>query len=308
MLSAILEDFQALRNVQVSTLVAPDFPHSLSVSHERVLRDEREHFILLAQQADSTLVVAPEFDDLLLTRARLVEEVGGQLLGSTPEGISQTADKLALAQLWKDHQIRTPNTSLLHKPQDERWAIRFLAVLKPRFGAGSQLTYRLHELDTSQKTNIHEAQTRGMEFVVQPYVSGLASSVAFLIGPNGPVPLSPARQLISDDGNFTYLGGEIPLPQKFRQRAISLAQRAVECVSGLRGYVGVDLILGEADDGSQDFAIEINPRLTTSYIGLRQLAETNLAEAMLNVVQGANISLSWRDGVVRFCHDGKVQD
>ena len=38
--------------------------------------------------------------------------------------------------------------------------------------------------------------------------------------------------------------------------------------------------------------IEINARLTTSYVGLRVLAETNLAEAMLRVVEVARFLLS----------------
>ena len=53
---------------------------------------------------------------------------------------------------------------------------------------------------------------------------------------------------------------------------------------GLSGYVGVDVVLG--NDG-RDWAIEINPRLTTSYVGLRALAGFNLAEAMLAVARVA---------------------
>ena len=41
--------------------------------------------------------------------------------------------------------------------------------------------------------------------------------------------------------------------------------------------------------------IEINPRLTTSYVGLRALASCNLAAALLNVVAGQKPRLTWRD-------------
>jgi predicted ATP-grasp superfamily ATP-dependent carboligase len=69
----------------------------------------------------------------------------------------------------------------------------------------------------------------------------------------------------------------------------------------------VDLVLGDAADGSRDWAMEINPRLTTSYLGLRTLATTNLAEAMLRVVRGEPISEPrWRRGTVRFQADGTV--
>jgi predicted ATP-grasp superfamily ATP-dependent carboligase len=44
----------------------------------------------------------------------------------------------------------------------------------------------------------------------------------------------------------------------------------------LRGYVGVDLLLTQ----NEALLIEINPRLTTSYIGVRQVIDLNLAQAM----------------------------
>ena len=88
----------------------------------------------------------------------------------------------------------------------------------------------------------------------------------------------------------------MPLPDHLAVRAVELGRRAVTAVSGLCGYVGVDLVLR-----GQDQVIEINPRLTTSYVGLRALAKTNLAEAMLRTVEGkAGVALEWNAGRVRF--------
>ena len=132
--------------------------------------------------------------------------------------------------------------------------------------------------------------------------------MAFLCGPRGQVPLLPTFQLLSDDGRFKYFGGELPIPDHLTARAVKLAYAAVACVPGLRGYVGVDLVLGDADDGSRDYAIEINPRLTTSYIGLRMLADFNIAEAMLRIASGEEFgALTWKPGRVRFSADGVVQ-
>ena len=38
-------------------------------------------------------------------------------------------------------------------------------------------------------------------------------------------------------------------------------------------------MLGDDPAGADDVVIEINPRLTTSYLGLRRLARDNLADA-----------------------------
>jgi predicted ATP-grasp superfamily ATP-dependent carboligase len=143
--------------------------------------------------------------------------------------------------------------------------------------------------------------------IFQPFVPGRAASVAFLCGPNGNIPLIPAFQHLSDDGRFHYLGGELPIPPPLAERAVRLATQAVACVPGLLGYVGVDLVLGDAADGSADFAIEINPRLTTSYVGLRRLAECNLAEAMLKVATAAEPpEMAWGKEPIRFAPDGSI--
>ena len=73
-------------------------------------------------------------------------------------------------------------------------------------------------------------------------------------------------------GTFQYLGGSCPLPSGLAARADRLARCAAAAMPEWRGYIGIDLVLGEANDGSEDYLIEVNPRLTTSYVGLRVLA------------------------------------
>jgi hypothetical protein len=111
--------------------------------------------------------------------------------------------------------------------------------------------------------------------------------------------LPPATQELSRDGRFRYLGGRLPLPAPLANRAIALAERAVRTVPGLLGYVGVDLVLVEKPEG--DRVIEINPRLTTSYLGLRRLVRGNLASALWRIARGEIIApLQWYQQQVRF--------
>jgi predicted ATP-grasp superfamily ATP-dependent carboligase len=137
--------------------------------------------------------------------------------------------------------------------------------------------------------------------ILQPYLGGRAVSVACL----GGVPLPAAEQCLSTDGRFHYQGGRVPLPPSLAVRAQRLAARAVAAIPGLCGYVGVDLVLGEPTDGSNDAVIEINPRLTTSYVGLRRLARCNLAEAILAAGLGRLLpNLSWHSATIHFRADG----
>jgi len=102
------------------------------------------------------------------------------------------------------------------------------------------------------------------------------------------------RQHITPGRPFQYLGGEIPLVHPAAGYALELAQAAVALLPGLQGYVGVDLLLS----GSQAWLIEINPRLTTSYVGLRQVIQLNLAQAIWDACRQARlparVSLSGR--------------
>jgi hypothetical protein len=131
--------------------------------------------------------------------------------------------------------------------------------------------------------------------------------LSFLIGGEQIEPLLPASQELTDDGRFRYQGGVLPLPPPLSDRAVRLATQAIYPVSGLRGYVGVDMILGKSADGTEDQVIEINPRMTTSYVGLRALAKTNLAEAMIQIAEGKRIEpVNWKTGKLLFRPDGRV--
>jgi predicted ATP-grasp superfamily ATP-dependent carboligase len=267
MLSALREDLSRCPGVQVSTLrVQP-------AAEEDAFRD-------LAAAADWSWLIAPEFDGILTQRSRWVEEVGGRLLGSSPQAIDATADKLLLSRFWASRNVSTPPTEKGTYP----------LVCKPRFGAGSQATFLVHdEEELAQAQRQAHAEDWNGELMLQRYVPGLAASVAFLCGGGKRRSLPAVEQRLSRDGRFRYRGGRLPLPENLDRRARRLAERAVEGIEGLHGWFGVDLILADAEDGSGDAAIEINPRLTTSYLGLRRSARFNLAEALLAMIRGSPI-------------------
>ena len=172
-----------------------------------------------------------------------------------------------------------------------RPTLRF--VVKPRFGAGSQETF------LTDSPNLETS--RHGEIIVQQFVPGRPASVAFLIGPRQVLVLPPAWQDLADDGRFHYRGGSAPLPAEIADRATQIAQKAIDTVPGLAGYVGVDVILG----GERDHVIEINPRLTTSYVGLRTLALDNLMDILLRLTRGESVPAPrWRAGNVIWTADG----
>jgi tyramine---L-glutamate ligase len=306
MLDAVLQDFGHCRGVQTVTLLDGQWQHSPSAwpNHRTVLvaaGEEKARFVELARQADFTLVIAPEFDDVLFTRCRWVVETGGRLLGPAPDAVRLTADKLLLAEHFQQCGVPTPATRSWH------WSNTvgaFPLVLKPRFGAGSQATFLLHNHEDVVAARHSGADGWAGELIEQPYCPGVAASVAFLRGHDNTIALPAAAQHLSTDGRFRYQGGALPLPPDLEARAQRLGGQAVAAVDGLFGYVGVDVVLGSAND----VVIEINPRLTTSYVGLRRLARFNLAEALLAVTAGTPLPcLDWHSGSVCFHADGTLE-
>jgi predicted ATP-grasp superfamily ATP-dependent carboligase len=312
MLSAVLEDFARCPGVETVTLIDPVLSPRLQTWNiaSRVLQPgtEESSFRALAADCDWTLVIAPEFDDILAERCRWVEDEGGRLLGPSSAAVARTADKLTLARHWNSLGIPTPAPLDPSDPASPL-TICFPLVYKPRFGAGSQATFLVSTPEELRRVGDHAAREGWQgEMIAQPYVPGLAASVAFLAGPKQLIALPAVVQHLSSDGRFHYLGGRLPLPEELDLRARRLAERSVRTIDGLHGYFGVDLVLGSAGDGSADAVLEINPRLTTSYIGLRRLARFNLAEALLAVVAGSPLSCwSWRTEHLVFRADGLAE-
>jgi predicted ATP-grasp superfamily ATP-dependent carboligase len=301
MLSALLDDLARCPGVQIRTLLSPQRSSPQQLSERIIIQciqpaDEIDAFCALATAADWSLVIAPEFGDILAERSRWVEEAGGRLLGSSIKAIYATADKLRLSQLWSARGIPTPSPELTYP-----------LVCKPRFGAGSQATFLVHDEEELEQAR-RQARAEGWsgELMLQRYMPGLAVSVAFLSGKRQRHSLPAVEQRLSCDGRFRYLGGRLPLRENLDRRARRLAERASKCIEGLHGWFGVDLVLGDAEDGSGDVAIEINPRLTTSYLGLRQLARFNLAESLLAVATGSPVqSREWRADTIVFDADSQ---
>jgi predicted ATP-grasp superfamily ATP-dependent carboligase len=311
MLRAVLEDFARCPNVKTVTLIDPVLSSGLQTFNidARFLQPgtEERTFRALAAECDRTLVIAPEFDNILAERCCWVEQAGGHLLGPSSASVRLTADKLTLARHWQVYGIPTPAAIEALAPLTSR-DFSYPLVCKPRYGAGSQATFLVRDEQELERAILQvEAEGWPGPLILQPYVPGIAVSVSFLAGAERMFSLPAVRQDLSDDGRFHYRGGGLPLPRDLDRRARGLAEKAVRTVPGLFGYFGVDLVLGAAVDGSADSVIEINPRLTTSYIGLRQLGHFNLAQALLALVTRTPLpDESWRTEPIVFRADGRI--
>lgn len=310
MVRAVTEDFAALEGVEVWGLRDSRLA-DFSLPRREIMvassAEERRDFVRLAGKCEWTLIIAPELDGMLAERVNWLRETNTRLLTPAGEFLAIASSKNGTAEHLRACGVPTPAT-----PTEP---YHFPLVLKRDDGAGSlamRLMHNQEEWETvSSSIPLPSAafpqrrRDRGAEeeYRLEQFCPGLPVSVALLCGPAGNVPLQPCEQRLEPD-TLAYLGGSTPLPQDLEKRAQSLALAAIGAMPPTVGYVGVDLVLGETVDGSQDVVIEINPRLTTSYVGLRRACRQNLAQAMLDVANGGRVELSFRKERVEFRADG----
>lgn len=219
--------------------------------------------------ADAVFVIAPEFFGILESRTRDVERLApGRLIGCSSDAVRLCADKLALAEFLPTIGVPTIETHPFD-PEEPTVDWPFPIVIKPRDGAGSTLTFRV---DSDEQFANVASQLRtdgeGFAFVQQPFVPGTALSGAVLISghpADRTVKVLPtAEQRLTDDGLFQFCGVSLPgtVTEYEHQAAEQIIRRCCKAIPGLNGHVGFDLIADT--DGVR--LVEINPRLTTSWV------------------------------------------
>ncbi len=253
---AIVADFGALSGVEVRFTLDARF-RAVRGSVAIGPGQEPRRFAALARESDAVLVIAPESGGILARREGRLRALGVPSLGCEPKAIALAGDKLACVNWLGKNGVRVVPTR------------RYLGgctwprplVIKPRRGAGSIETYLL----VNDATPWPRLMGPG---VVQPFVSGVAMSAAAIVSKNGRVDwIGTATQDVAiRGGRFAYRGGEASggLPVELRK---SLT-KAVAAWRGLAGWVGIDYMW--EPETRLATVLEVNPRLTTSYIGQRQ--------------------------------------
>lgn len=295
MRNALAQDFAAMDSIEEIHLL-----HDIRLPRAQVPRqvlhtihtasEELKTLQSVAQQVDAVIVIAPEFGELLCQRSQLVESVNGELRSPSSQIGRLCSDKARTCEHLAAQDVPTPRGISFSRSSSLPSSDLFPAVLKPNDGAGSQAVQMIESVEKLAECDLSSATSWRLE----QFHPGMPVSVSLLAGPRGFIALQPCTQNLSDDGRFKYRGCTTPIEPHLSARAQRLALAAASTLPPAKGYLGIDIVLGSAENGSQDVVIEINSRLTTSYLVLRQACEQNLAAAMLKWAAGEPIELTWR--------------
>jgi predicted ATP-grasp superfamily ATP-dependent carboligase len=305
MLCALLMDFRRWGAVRTITALDSRFDEKIPGLTRNTLPADKvffarqgEHeeiYLSLLKRCDAVLVIAPETNGILSKLAALAEIAGTPLLGCSASAAAAAGDKAECGRILDLANLPIPETriadfnSALQVVRD----MDFPLVVKPIDGVGSEGVFQINELCDlpSILANVRRS-TSHEQILLQSFAGGIPASVSLLVANGRCLPLSLNRQLMEGNTPFHYAGSQVPFFHHAAGYAMELASDAAKQITGLKGYVGVDLIL--SDEKAR--LIEINPRLTTSYIGLRQVAQVNLAqtiwEACMNGILPDRVSLT----------------
>ena len=225
------------------------------------------------ESADLVWIIAPESDGILLKLNKMARASACELIGCDDDAVKLTTSKYATNQHLNDLGIPALESERLTDKtinSDKGW------IVKRDDGAGSD---DCHFFQNIAEYSLWEKQIGNKDkYIQQRYVEGIAASMSVLYGIKETVLLSCNKQLVRIDSGELVVEKIILNELHAHQRQLQiLANKIGNAIPGLRAYVGVDLILTSMGP----LVLEINPRLTTSYVGLSGMLKKNLAEVIL---------------------------
>lgn len=278
MLRALLHDLAAVEGVE--TVVMRDsrlsaLAHAGRVHIVHTPAESHLMFEACLAACDAVWPIAPESGGTLESLARRIADSRTRHLGSSIEAIQVASSKIETSRVLLRAGIAAIRTE---RSVARLEGYRGPVVVKPDDGAGCRQTYFFEAPDIAGAWL--EAHPEFINCAIQPYLPGEALSLSLICQSGCARVLSCNRQrvavregLFCFDGTQTGAGGDGRAYQ-------ALADAVAHALPGLWGYVGVDFIASA--DGP--VVMEINPRLTSSYVSLAEVSGINPARLVLGLV------------------------
>ncbi|HZD42613.1 MAG TPA: ATP-grasp domain-containing protein, partial [Methanomicrobiales archaeon] len=96
------------------------------------------------------------------------------------------------------------------------------------------------------------------------------------------------------------LGGETPVEHP-RMDEIAATARQAATLLGCQGYVGIDVVVAD-----RVYVVDVNPRITTSVIGIAACMEEEIAQILVDAAHGRLPEEVHLAGRIRYRKDGSV--
>ena len=283
MLRALVSDLSEIGDLEIlvtrdARLEPPELPAEFHMLHDT--EDLSLAWRDCVDSADAVWPIAPEYNRVLEHISEAIVNAGKLLLNSPPSAVRVAASKHTTATLLAESGLQVVPT---YRPEHGLPDLKGQWVLKPDDGAGCQGSLICRDRDDLY----HQFETLPPDrnYVAQPFVQGEPVSLCILAQRGEATLLSVNRQRIAVmDNAFVLLGCVVNEPMMEQQAGYERLSGAIAAaLPQLWGFTGIDLIASKR--GLQ--VLEVNPRITTSYVGLRESTGFNAAALVLDMAQGS---------------------
>lgn len=269
----------------------------LPQSHFVLITSETNIHDILKREATRTgafFIIAPEFDSILFSYTSMLEAIA-QNWGCPSSFIKVFGNKWDTWKFWKSRGVSTPLTWELPPSTSKEQVIQILQscenkfIIKPASGAGADNTFSCSLVDMQDARYSLSIMRKISEggCLAQKFIPGIVCSANFIVVQNEIKTIGINDQIVelgtSPEQQSRYLGGISPAQSLLKFMTPETIQRALKPLidsfpSLERGLFGVDFICDL--DGVLHF-IEVNSRLTTSYVAVAQVLGHNPISLML---------------------------
>jgi predicted ATP-grasp superfamily ATP-dependent carboligase len=235
-----------------------------------------QYFAEMMVRCEAVWPIAPETDNILENICARVEKAKKILLSSPSIVVKLVGNKLMTCNCLNGKGIAAVNSVLIDSGSSHEF---YPGVFKPIDGVGCEDSYLIENREDYQRLVLEHDEPAQM--ILQPFIAGPALSLSALFC-NG------HGQLVSCNEQKTEI-----IKQQFKLRECRvnimpeklalyqcLVEQIAQAIPELWGYAGIDLIASK----SGPVVLEINPRLTTSYAGLSEALNMNMAKTILDLL------------------------
>lgn len=253
-----------------------------------------------AKDFKNAIFIAAENNNNLYNITKILEENGVETYTSTSKACFITSDKY---ETYEALPVSIPQPRSFRFKIDskgywkraienlhERWQAEdplspLKLIIKPLTGVDCEDIVIIEDIE-DLSYDLEKIFTPGSRIIVQEFIEGFDISVSLISDGEKAIPLSLNEQFVElKDDKGRYLGGKIPYESKYKDEAFEIATAAVEAIDGLKGFVGVDLIINSDEkDIYSVYLLEINSRFTTPYVGLSKIAKSNITKSIIDLI------------------------
>ena len=233
----------------------------------------------LIKSCDAVWLIAPETNGVLQKLTQMAAQHGKLILGCGLASIEVASKKMSTYLALEAAGIASIPTYTFKNWPKSHW----IWLAKPNDGAGCNDIACFNNPDDLE--DWIESNHKQLTHVIQAFQPGDAASISCIIRHGKAHLLSCNSQLIDINNQMlSYSGGVINGMRDYWPQFEFIANKIAQALPDLAGYVGIDVIV----DDDEIIVVEINPRLTTSYIGLRESISANPAELVINTLTQAD--------------------